>query len=203
YRHSPGVPSKAASHQVDVSPHAVRLEAWGAQGGPSDGDLLGTPGAWSYTRAPNGEGPGTVAGGVLILPADANMEHVDVDFSPDSRDLATVYLATGPSARFGAGLPELSSGGLKSGFSWYADGDDLVFEAHDSGGGTTERLKVSNEGDVVIGGVTIGGGVKVVAIPEATTIPASDPVGGGVLYVESGALKYRSPGGTVSTIATN
>ena len=33
------------------------------------------------------------------------------------------------------------------------------------------------------------------------TIPTANPSGGGVLYVESGALKYRGSSGTVTTIA--
>jgi hypothetical protein len=38
-------------------------------------------------------------------------------------------------------------------------------------------------------------------LANATTAPASNPTGGGVLYVESGALKYRGSSGTVTTIA--
>lgn len=45
-----------------------------------------------------------------------------------------------------------------------------------------------------------GGGVGVVGIANASTVPASNPAGGGVLYVEAGALKFRGSGGTVSTI---
>jgi len=33
------------------------------------------------------------------------------------------------------------------------------------------------------------------------TAPGSNPTGGGYLYVESGALKYRGSSGTVTTIA--
>jgi len=46
-----------------------------------------------------------------------------------------------------------------------------------------------------------GGGVKVIGIANATTVPSSNPSGGGVLYVENGALKYRGSSGTVTTIA--
>lgn len=38
-------------------------------------------------------------------------------------------------------------------------------------------------------------------IPNASTVPASNPVGGGYLYVQAGALKYRGSSGTVTTIA--
>lgn len=40
----------------------------------------------------------------------------------------------------------------------------------------------------------------VIALPNATA-PTTSPAGGGQLYVESGALKYRGSSGTVTTIA--
>lgn len=46
-----------------------------------------------------------------------------------------------------------------------------------------------------------GGGHGVVAIANATLAPAANPTGGGILYVEDGALKYRGSNGTVTVIA--
>jgi len=46
-----------------------------------------------------------------------------------------------------------------------------------------------------------GSGVGVIGIANATTIPSSNPSGGGVLYCEGGALKYRGSSGTVTPIA--
>lgn len=46
-----------------------------------------------------------------------------------------------------------------------------------------------------------GSGVGVIGIANRTTAPTTNPTGGGVLYVESGALKYRGSSGTVTTIA--
>ncbi len=46
-----------------------------------------------------------------------------------------------------------------------------------------------------------GGGDGVIGIANATTAPTTDPAGGGVLYVQAGALKYRGSAGTVTTIA--
>jgi hypothetical protein len=43
-------------------------------------------------------------------------------------------------------------------------------------------------------------GVNLLAIADATA-PSGTPTGGGVLYVESGALKYKGSSGTVTTIA--
>jgi hypothetical protein len=47
----------------------------------------------------------------------------------------------------------------------------------------------------------LGGGVGVTGYANATTVPASNPSGGGVLYAEGGALKWRGSSGTVTTIA--
>jgi hypothetical protein len=46
-----------------------------------------------------------------------------------------------------------------------------------------------------------GSGVCVLGIKNATTNPSTNPTGGGVLYVDGGALKYRGSSGTVTTIA--
>ena len=46
-----------------------------------------------------------------------------------------------------------------------------------------------------------GGGQGVIAIANAAVAPSVNPAGGGILYVENGALKYRGSKGTVTTIA--
>ena len=53
----------------------------------------------------------------------------------------------------------------------------------------------------LFGNGSYGGGDKVISITNATTAPASNPIGGGVLYAEAGALKWRGSSGTVTTIA--
>lgn len=46
-----------------------------------------------------------------------------------------------------------------------------------------------------------GGGQGVIAIADVSVAPMVNPSGGGILYVEEGALKYRGSNGTVTTIA--
>jgi hypothetical protein len=46
-----------------------------------------------------------------------------------------------------------------------------------------------------------GAGKGVIAIANAVVAPSVNPAGGGILYVEGGALKYRGANGTVTTIA--
>lgn len=45
-----------------------------------------------------------------------------------------------------------------------------------------------------------GSGSKVIGIANAVTAPTTNPTGGGVLYAEAGALKYRGSSGTVTTL---
>ncbi len=46
-----------------------------------------------------------------------------------------------------------------------------------------------------------GKGEGVIAIANATVAPSVSPAGGGILYVQDGALKYKGSSGTVTTIA--
>lgn len=46
-----------------------------------------------------------------------------------------------------------------------------------------------------------GGGLGVIRISNRNTAPTTNPTGAGLLYVESGALKYRGSSGTVTTVA--
>jgi hypothetical protein len=64
-------------------------------------------------------------------------------------------------------------------------------------------LAMDNEGNIGVGSLSGfgGGGSGVVAIAEAKRPPEDDPKGGGILYVEGGALKYRGPSGTVTILA--
>jgi hypothetical protein len=50
-------------------------------------------------------------------------------------------------------------------------------------------------------GSQFGAGKGVVAIANALVVPSVNPNGGGVLFVDNGALKYRGSAGTVTTIA--
>lgn len=48
---------------------------------------------------------------------------------------------------------------------------------------------------------SFGDGKNVIFLANATVVPTANPIGGGILYVENGDLKYRGPSGTVTTIA--
>jgi hypothetical protein len=68
--------------------------------------------------------------------------------------------------------------------------------------GGSERARITDTGNIGIGTIDqFGSGAKVIGIANATTVPTTNPTGGGVLYVEGGALKFRGSSGTVTTIA--
>jgi len=67
------------------------------------------------------------------------------------------------------------------------------------GTNNTERMRIDSSGNLLLGGTSTPG-ARVMYIANATTVPASNPSGGGVLYVEGGALKYRGSSGTVTTL---
>lgn len=70
---------------------------------------------------------------------------------------------------------------------------------------TREALRLDTDGSganiSLFGAGSYGAGRNVVFLPNAGAVPSSNPTGGGILYCEAGALKFRGSGGTVTTIA--
>jgi hypothetical protein len=65
-----------------------------------------------------------------------------------------------------------------------------------------EVMVMTDEGNIGIGTATeFGAGSGVIGLAEARAIPTENPTRSGILYIEDGALKYRGPMGTVTTIA--
>ena len=62
----------------------------------------------------------------------------------------------------------------------------------------TQAMTLSAAGNLLLGGTSDPGGAKVLYIANGT-VPGT-PSGGGVIYVEAGALKYKGSSGTVTTL---
>ena len=102
----------------------------------------------------------------------------------------------------------MASGGCGSGRSrrrWRARGAALVDRGvqvlHKAGvlvfiGGGQRRVALLDGGGDAF---DVGGATS--SLIKAATVPTANPVGGGVLYVEAGALKYRGSSGTITTLA--
>jgi hypothetical protein len=70
------------------------------------------------------------------------------------------------------------------------------------GSNNTSQLTIGQTGNLSLGTIaTFGGGIGVFAITNAATSPTTNPTGGGILYAEAGALKWRGSSGTVTTMA--
>lgn len=76
-------------------------------------------------------------------------------------------------------------------------GDELVIRDITA---NANRLQLDVSGNLGVNGLSVGGGVGVIFLANRTTAPTSNPTGGGILYVEAGALKYRGSSGTVTTL---
>jgi hypothetical protein len=82
------------------------------------------------------------------------------------------------------------------------NGGFLILNTSDTAGALQERMRLTSDGNLGVRTSTqFGSGVGVIGVANATTVPTTNPTGGGVLYVEGGALKYRGSSGTVTTIA--
>lgn len=78
-----------------------------------------------------------------------------------------------------------------------ATAHDFIFQTNN-----TDRGRFTSAGNLALFGTgSFGGGVKVAFMANVTTAPTTNPSGGGIFYVEAGALKYRGSSGTVTTIA--
>ena len=79
----------------------------------------------------------------------------------------------------------------------------LILTAYDTA--AREGLRIDTDGTganiSLFGAGSFGGGRSVVFLPNAAVVPSTNPTGGGILYCESGALKYRGSSGTITTIA--
>lgn len=75
---------------------------------------------------------------------------------------------------------------------------DLVLSRSDG----TERVRVLNNGNIGLNNASeFGSGSGVIGVANATVVPTTNPTGGAVWYVESGASKARGSSGTTTTFA--
>ncbi len=89
----------------------------------------------------------------------------------------------------------------------FADGGDLsVLSVTSSDSiqlGNTTGVTAINGSNISLLSSTgsFGSGSAVIFIANASVVPTTNPVNGGILYVEGGALKYRGSSGTITPIA--
>lgn len=117
-------------------------------------------------------------------------------------------------ASVGAGTPSYyQSGGDRARFGY--DGSRTVMssaggdrDAAIIAGAANRQAVLGTDGVLYVGQKTqgtsnAGGAVVALVIQDAVTLPTTNVSGGGVLYVDNGALKYRGKGGTVTTLGNS
>lgn len=162
------------------------MKAGGPGLGPNISDIASGNGAGFYV---NGDTSGFICGGGLIWV----MSYADLDGSAYN---ATITMGTSPvrgkngSGTNAAGTSLSLAGGRGTG----------------TGAGGSVKLQVAPAGssgsslNALVDALVLDSNI-VAFITNRNAAPAVDPVGGGYLYCESGALKYRGSAGTVTTIA--
>lgn len=88
--------------------------------------------------------------------------------------------------------------------AWLANTDSLMLEVTDVQAEATSPSRVVSlclGSAVTATQMPTGTGDRVIYIADAAAVPTANPSGGGVLYSEAGALKWRGSSGTVTTIA--
>lgn len=70
------------------------------------------------------------------------------------------------------------------------------------GPSNVDLLTIDGNANVGIGGAspTFGGGVGVTYFKDATTVPTTNPTGGGIFYSQAGVPKWRDPAGVVTPL---
>lgn len=137
-------------------------------------------------------GTATMAGNVGIgTAAPAVRAHIH------DAGYAKLRLSTGATNDYSATIEFADSEGIEAQitYSFYSH-----FMAFTTNG--LERVRIDSGGNVGVNTTDqFGSGVKVIGIANAGTVPTTNPVGGGVLYAEAGALKWRGSAGTITTLA--
>lgn len=176
---------------------------------------LQNAGAHTWSTAPSGTADAAITfTDVMTLNASGNLGvgttspvtrlHVDAFLGGVSNALTLQNSAASVAGRGPAMLFRSSDTNIAkiTGLTSTASNDGIIRFATASAGTLVDWLNILSNGNIGIGTLDqFGSGAKVVGIANATTVPTTNPTGGGVLYVEGGALKYRGSSGTVTTIA--
>lgn len=133
-------------------PVTGRLEAFGKQIGGND---------WGYTYRPRNArfAGGTAPGGWVMLPPELDMFDYGTDFARTDLTKSTVSFIAMLDTYFAAGLPDRSTGAVKTGYRWGANAaGDLIFSRVNSSGTVTTAATLEAGGRMaLVAGATYPG----------------------------------------------
>ncbi|MGW1162721.1 hypothetical protein ACWD48_31885 [Streptomyces sp. NPDC002519] len=171
---------------------------------PSKPNYVGVPGP-AGPAGPQGPKGDTGATGATGTTGPAGAPGVVQ--SVNGKSAAAVVLAAGD-----VGAVPATGGTFTGRVIVRGDGTANIAEWQDSAG--TVRTRIGPSGNLVASAIAylansvqlgatsadVGGGVGVLGITNAPTVPTTNPTGGAILYAEGGVLKVRQTDGTVITI---
>lgn len=183
----------------------------------NDGGSFGGDAGFTYNKTSDVL---TVAGGIALtsgtmpssglirLPYDGtNPQNVIVRKDSTAADVALMKFGAGDSWTFGdtthsgfINAYALQVVSLSGAAQLYASGGFHFYDYASSRYGATIQGNGIQIGNTITG--DFGGGVGVIGIDDASTVPTTNPTSGVILYSEGGALKFRNPSGTVTTIGS-
>lgn len=161
---------------------------------------------------PDGSTSGTLAGWIraedgafIVQDAPLIVSGGDVAFQASGATGGNLTCVTATASGAGAYIGIYNTNGTadKRRFRFTISSRFLTLGGRDDAGTSTGDLMIFENTARNVGFAgqnSFGGGAKVVAIPDATTVPTTNPSGGGILYCEGGALKFRGSSGTVTTL---
>lgn len=97
-------------------------------------------------------------------------------------------------------MENISSGRVDYAFAPGATANSIVLRNLSNGFDHMHYGNGSNAGNLGLNGEDYGGGEGVFFIANGTIVPTATPSGGGYMFVEGGALKWKGSGGTLTTI---
>ena len=108
------------------------------------------------------------------------------------------YKDNSGTVKFAAGYANTGNSSILAGkaYLYTPASTDLVIAT----GGLSERMRITKDGNLLFNGTSDPGGIGNIYIGNTGSVPGT-PSGGGVLYVQSGALKFKGSSGTITTIA--
>lgn len=164
--------------------------------------------------------PGGIIGAMISSPASA-VNYIELRSGIAGATGAPYIIVDGTDTNIALNMYTKGTGALRLYTDGYGAAPEQLRIPHTAAANRYPRLTGSNGGASLLdtsagplaiapadqnlallaGAGSFGGATGGIFIANANTPPSTNPSGGGVLYVDSGALKWRGSGGTVTTIA--